>query len=152
MQQDDLVSEQVKTERLEKRSVYLVWTGFAFALLQSVCSFAMAASGLQFAFGLGSLLLAVITSAPVQDFHQDAIRLPMLIFSVMGSCINLALLWQVRRLRARPAAQWRVQPLSRHKKRMETAQFSLSIVTLALVAGEIIAHHHIHGVYLFSFA
>ena len=32
---------------------------------------------------------------------------------------------------------------------MEAVQFSLSIVTLALVAVELIAHHHIHGVYLF---
>jgi len=149
MQKADVVAKLEKSERLEKRSAYLVWTGIAFALLQSVCSFAMAASGLQIAFGLGSLLLAVITSAPVQEFHRDAIRLPMLIFAVLGSCVNLALLWQVRRLRSRPAAQWRRKELSTHRKRMESFQLWVSLFTLLLVAIELLAHNHIHGVYLF---
>jgi hypothetical protein len=141
-------AEPLRIERLEKRGLSVVWVGFAFALLQSVCSFAIAASGLRVAIGLGSVLLSAITSAPVQAFHQDIFRVPMLLFSIVGACINLGLLWQVRRLRARPAAQWRRQPLSTHAKRMETLQLWLSVATLLLVAVEVIAHHRIHGLYL----
>jgi hypothetical protein len=145
----DVDAELLRSERLEKRSFSVVWVGFAFALLQSVCSFAIAASGLRVAIGVGSALLSAITSAPVQAFHGAVFRVPMLLFSIIGACINLGLLWQVRRLRARPAAQWRRQPLSSHTKRMETLQLSLSVATLLLVAVEVVAHHRIHGVYLF---
>jgi hypothetical protein len=135
-------------EGLEARSRYLIFTGFAFAVLQSVCTFALAASGLRVFIGVGAMLFSLVTSAPVQSFHSDIIRLPMLVFSVLGACVNLGLLWQVRRLRRRPAAQWRVRPLTRKQKRLEALQLWLSIATLLLVLAEEISHHRIHAAYL----
>ena len=135
-------------EGLEARSRYLIFTSFAFAVLQSVCTFALAASGLRIFIGVGALLFSLITSAPVQSFHSDVIRLPMLIFSVLGACVNLGLLWQVRRLRRRPSAQWRVRPRTQKQRRLEALQLWFSIATLLLVLAEEIAHHRIHGAYL----
>ena len=133
---------------LEEQSRYLVLTSFAFSLLQSICTFAIAAGSLRIFLGLGSFLLPLLTSTPVQSFHRDLIRLPMLIFAVLGALINLGVLWQVRHLRNRPAAQWRRQPVTRKQRRSEALQFGLSIATLLFVLVEALAHHRIHGFYL----
>jgi hypothetical protein len=143
----ELTDELQKAERLERRSSAFAWSALAFAFLQSVCTAVIAASGMRFAIGLGALITSIATSAPAQDFHTEAIRLPMLIFSLVGAAVNLGVLWQVRRLRHHPSAQWRIQPLSPQRKRMELWQLVISVVTLLLVGAELIAHKTIHGFY-----
>ena len=69
----------------------------------------------------------------------------MLIFALAGAGINLGVLWQVRRLRRRPSAQWRLRPLSAHKMRMEKWQLIIGVLTVLLVVAELIAHKAIHG-------
>ncbi len=81
----------------------------------------------------------------VGRFHADALRIPMMVFALIGSLLNLVVLAQIRRLRRRPASQWRQQPPGPHKLRMERLQIVLSIATLALVAVEEILHYHLHG-------
>jgi hypothetical protein len=49
-------------------------------------------------------------------------------------------------LRARPAAQWRVQPVSRKKLRSERLQIVLAVVTLLLLAAEFVTHPMMHRV------
>ena len=142
-------SEDVKKlENIEKKAEILAWSGLALALLQSVCTALIAASGIRFAIGIGSLLSAIVTSTPAQDLHQDLIRLPMLAFALFGAGINFVVLWQVRRLRQRPASQWRIVPLSTKQRRMERLQFVLSALTVFFVIAELLAHRHLHGVYL----
>jgi hypothetical protein len=141
----EAVDDLQKAERLETRSGAFAWSALAFAFLQSVCTAVIAASGMRFALGLAGLITSIATSAPAQDLHRDTIRLPMLIFALAGAGINLAVLWQVRRLRRRPSSQWRLHPLSPHKKRMERWQFAISLVTVLLVGAEVIAHKAIHG-------
>ena len=123
----------------------VAWSSFLFALLQSICTFFAAASGLRFAVGLGSLVLSAGAGAMVDRFHADALRIPMVGLAVAGSVLNLAILAQVRRLRRRPSSQWRQQPLSARRLRMERLQIVLSVATLALVAVEEIFHHHYNG-------
>ena len=108
----EAVDELEKAERLEVRSNAFAWSALAFAFLQSVCTAVIAASGMRFAIGLASFITSIATSAPAQGLHSDLIRLPMLIFALAGAGINLGVLWQVRRLRRRPSAQWRLRPLS----------------------------------------
>ena len=71
----------------------------------------------------------------------------MMALALSGTLLNLVVLWQIRRLRARPAAQWRQVPVSIGKLRMERLQLVLSIVTLVLIAIEeywhLRWHHHI---------
>jgi hypothetical protein len=124
----------------------LNWSSFVFALLQSACTAILTISGLRVAIGLGALASAVATTQPAKHFHQDAIRIPMLALAVVGSVLNLYVLWHVRRLRNRPAAQWRVKPLSAARQRSERFQFWLSIATLVLVAAEWFTHSLIHRV------
>jgi hypothetical protein len=54
----------------------------------------------------------------------------------LGSILNLIVLWQIRRLRNLPAAQWRQAPPKPRKLRSERLQLVLSILTLILVALE----------------
>lgn len=124
---------------------FVAWTGFAFALLQSLCTFFAAANGLRFAIGLGALALTSWQAAFIREFHSSWFRRPMNGIALVGALVNLAVLWQIRRLRARPAAQWRTTAPSAKKLRGERVQFWLSIVTLMLVGIEEYLHFTQHG-------
>ena len=65
--------------------------------------------------------------------------------ALAGAVLNLIVLWQVRRLRARPAAAWRVQPVSAKKLRGERLQLVLAVATIVLVAVEETLHLMQHG-------
>ena len=125
----------------------IAWSSFFFALLQSICTFFAAVNGLRVAIGLGSLALSAAVGRAVEQFHADWLRRPMIVLALLGSLLNLVVLWQVRRLRRRPAAQWRQQPVSKRTLRMEQLQIALSVVTLVLIAVEEYWHirwHHGH--------
>jgi len=120
-------------------------TSLVFILLQSACTAVMAISGVRVVIGLGALAAATVgVNGPATGWHQNAIRIPMLTIAVLGSVINLYVLWRVRSLRARPASQWRVSPATAKQLRSERIQYVLAYLTLALVATEAIAHHIIH--------
>ena len=130
-----------------KPRVWIGWSSFFFALLQSLCTFFASVNGVRLAIGIGALALSGGASAFVRWLHSDAIRVPMMSLALLGTLLNLVVLWQIRRLRARPAAQWRQQPVSPGKIRMERVQLVLSIVTLVLIAVEeywhLRWHHHL---------
>src|SRR5215467_15068236 len=110
------------------------WSSFVFAILQSACTAVIAISGLRIAIGLSALAAAAGIHAPARGFHQDAIRIPMMALAFLGSAINLYVVWKVRRLRSKPAAQWRQQPVSTKKLNSERLQIALSILTMLLIA------------------
>src|SRR5438477_11912532 len=86
------------------------WSSLVFAILQSACTAVIAISGLRVAIGLGALAAAAGIHAPAKGFHQDAVRIPMMLFALLGSLLNLFVIWKIRSLRSRPAAQWRQTP------------------------------------------
>jgi len=122
------------------------WSSIVFALLQSACTAVIAISGLRVASGLSALAAVAGIHAPAHGFHQDAIRIPMMALALAGALLNLFVLWRVRKLRNRPAAQWRQKPLSAKKKYSERLQYALSILTLILLAAEWFTHPLIHRV------
>jgi hypothetical protein len=69
----------------------------------------------------------------------------MEILAIGGSALNLYVIWRIRSLRARSASQWRVGAADPAKKRAETIQILLAILTLLLVAAEWITHIYLHG-------
>jgi len=118
----------------------IAWSGFVFALLQSVCTFFTALDGLRLLIGAGALA-AIIQAGTVWDhFHTDWIRVPMVVLAFAGSILNLLILRRIWRLRKRPAAQWRRVPVSPRKMRMERLQFALAVITLTLISIEEITH------------
>jgi ABC-type xylose transport system permease subunit len=118
----------------------------AMAILQSLCTAVFVVSGLRLAIGLTALAAVSGIFAPARGFHQDAIRIPMLIFATAGSLVNLAVLAWIVRLRSRPSAQWRKQPIGLKQKRSERLQVFLAIVTLLLVGLETWTHSKIHRI------
>lgn len=120
------------------------WSSFVFAILQSACTAVIAISGLRVAIGLSALAAAAGIHAPARGFHQDAIRIPMMALAFLGAVINLYVIAKVRRLRNKPAAQWRMQPVSQEKLNSERFQIALSILTLLLLAAEWLTHPFIH--------
>lgn len=122
------------------------WSSFVFAILQSACTAVIAISGLRVAIGLSALAAAAGIHAPARGFHQDAIRIPMMVLAFFGAVINLYVIWKIRRLRSKPAAQWRVPPVSKKKLNSERFQIALSVLTLILLATEWITHPMVHRI------
>lgn len=119
-------------------------TSLVIAALQSLCTAVLTISGIRVAIGLTALAAAGGVYAPARGFHQDAIRIPMLIAAAAGALINLAVLAWIRHLRSRPSAQWRRRELSRKQKRSERLQIVLAVITLILVGLETWTHSMVH--------
>ncbi len=117
---------------------------FLMALLQSLCTAVLTISGLRVAIGLSALAAASGIYAPARGWHQDAIRIPMLILATVGAIVNLAVLAWIRHLRARPSAQWRKREISAKERRSERLQVALAILTLILVGLETWTHPMVH--------
>jgi len=116
------------------------WSSFLFAALQSVCSAFIALGSVRLLIGIGAFTAASGALKLADRMHIGAVRIPMMIFALAGSLLNLVVLWQVWRLQRRPAAAWRLQPQSKRKKASVWLQFTLSIITLFLLAAEFVAH------------
>ncbi|HEY6412777.1 MAG TPA: hypothetical protein VIX42_03770 [Edaphobacter sp.] len=125
----------------------IAWSSFFFALLQSICTFFAALDGLRLVIGISSLAVATWASSVLDKLHADWIRIPMVGLALVGSLLNLAILMQIRRLRSRPASQWRQKEVSPGKIRTERMQMVLSITTLVLIGVEEYLHfrmcHHL---------
>ena len=134
------------SESLSSRLKVLGWSGIVFAILQSACTAVIAISGVRVAIGLGALAAAAGIHAPAKGFHQDAIRIPMMLFALFGSLLTLFVIWKIRSLRSKPSAQWRQKPVTTKKLNSERLQIVLSIVTLVLLAAEWITHPMMHRV------
>jgi hypothetical protein len=118
----------------------IAWSSFFFALLQSICTFFLALSGVRLVIGIGSVVLSAGAATALEKFHANWIRLPMVGLALLGSLLNLVVLIQIRSLRSRPASRWRQRPLSPKQVRMERVQWFLSFATLILVAIEEYLH------------
>lgn len=119
-------------------------TGFVFILLQSACTAVMAISGLRLLIGIGSLAAASVPGLMIA-LHTDKIRIPMMAIAILGSVLNLYVVWRIRSLRARPSSQWRAQPVTAEQRRSEVIQIVISIAALLLVMAESLAHHTLLG-------
>ncbi len=134
----------VTTARPSRRVRIAALTGFAFAILQSLCTAVIAISSIRVAIGLTALAAAGGIYAPARGFHQDAIRIPMLILGGLGAVINLAVLARVWRLRARASAGWRRREITAKERRSERLQLALALLTLVLIGAESWTHSMVH--------
>jgi ABC-type uncharacterized transport system permease subunit len=68
----------------------------------------------------------------------------MLALAGLGALVNLVLLWNAERIRRNASARWRMRPLTRKERWEKLIQLSASIITLLLIAGELLAHPLFH--------
>jgi hypothetical protein len=120
-------------------------TSLFFILLQSACTALFAISGLRLLIGVGALAAAATGLNFLAALHGAALRIPMEILAIAGSVVNLVAVWRIRRLRARPASQWRTKPATPKQLRSESWQIGLAVLTLLLVAVEWGFHLYLHG-------
>jgi hypothetical protein len=124
---------------------FLSITSLLFIVLQSMCTAVMAISGVRVIIGLSALAAAAGLNRPASGYHADTIRIPMMTIAVVGSLVNLYVVWRIRSLRNRPAAQWRAQPVNTRQRRAEAFQIGLALLSLVLVAIEWWTHHIVHN-------
>jgi uncharacterized membrane protein YcjF (UPF0283 family) len=124
---------------------WLNWSGFFLAFIQSVCSAFIALHGIRFLVGIGAVVLASSAWNLAERLHVNAIRVPMMVIALVGAVVNLAALWQVRRLRGRAASAWRQQAVTAGKRRAEAVQLALSVLTIVLLVVESAAHYKLKG-------
>lgn len=129
------------------RFAWLNWSSLFLAFLQSVCSTFIALHGIRLLVGLGAIVLASSAWHLAERLHADTIRVPMMLIALVGALLNLLALWQVRRLRVRSASAWRQQPPTPAKRKSETMQLVLSLITLLLLLTEEVAHYKLKGVF-----
>jgi hypothetical protein len=147
-QEHDAASKSLAEQQpsTQPRNWLVGLTSLFFILLQSACTAVMAISGVRVVIGLGALAAAAGLNRPATGFHADAIRIPMMAVALIGSFVNLYVIWRIRSLRSRPSSQWRVSPATTKQKRSEAIQIALAIITLALVVAEWITHRIVHNV------
>lgn len=109
------------------------------AILQSVCTAVLTVSGIRVAIGFAALTAGAVYG-PVLKFHQDSLRIPMLVLATGGAVVNLMVLAWLWHLRARPSAQWRRREIGPKERRSERLQVALALVTLLLVGLEMWTH------------
>jgi hypothetical protein len=134
-----------EAKRSESRGLAVGLTSLFFILLQSACTAFFAISGLRLVIGVGALAAAATGLKFLAQLHGAALRIPMETVAVVGSIVNLLAVRRIRRLRARPASQWRMKPVTTKRLRSESWQVGLAIVTLLLVAVEWGFHIYLLG-------
>jgi ABC-type uncharacterized transport system permease subunit len=148
--------EGTETQELEQRPItnkpsFRFWkTGrfitvgsLGLAIIQGVCATAVFVSGISTALGL-STVAAATAAGPATGLHANRFRIPVLAIAGLGAAVNLVLLWNAERMRRNPAARWRMRPLTRKERWEKGIQLGASILTLLLIAGELLAHPMFH--------
>ena len=135
--------DEVEAPRRSAGRLLLTWGSLTLAAIESLCVAAVGLSGVRVALGLTSLLAAG-ASGPARGFHREAIRIPLLTIGAVGALLSLLLLWNEAKLRRNPAAAWRIRPLTAKQRRRQRLQLILAILTLLLVAAELVTHPWFH--------
>lgn len=142
----DLPDTPAQEENRPRRGagrLLLTWGSLTLAAIESLCVAAVGLSGVRVALGLTSLLAAG-AAGPATGWHREAIRIPLLTLGAVGALLSLLLLWNEEKLRRNPAAAWRILPLTAKQRRRRRLQLILAVLTLALVAAELITHPWFH--------
>ena len=121
---------------------FLTVGSLGFAIVQGVCATAVFVSGISTALGLSAA--AATAAGPATGLHANRFRIPMLALAGVGAFVNLFLFWNAERMRRNPAARWRMRPLTRKERFEKWLQLGASVLTLLLIAGELLAHPLFH--------
>ena len=144
-------TRELEQRPITKKSSFPLWEvrrfitvgSFGLAIIQGVCATAVFLSGIGTALGFSSLVAAT-AAGPATGLHANRFRIPMLALAGLGAVVNLVLLWNAERMRRNPSARWRMRPLSRRERWEKSIQLGASVLTLLLIAGELLAHPLFH--------
>ena len=129
--------------RSKYAAALLAWGSLVLAAAESLCVLAVGLSGVRVALGLSSLIAAT-AGGPAQGFHRNGLRVPFLVVGTIGALLSLLLLWNEEQIRRNPSSAWRLKPLTTQQRRRRGLQIALAVLTLLLVAAELITHPWFH--------
>jgi hypothetical protein len=138
----DLISLVEETQKSSSPSLLLSSAAFVGSLVEGACAILVASASTKLFLGLGAVAGAVKASR----LHADILRIPVLLVSAACAAIVLVVLWNSWRARNRSAARWRRKPLTMRERVSFAISLFASVLTLALVVGEVIEHpiSHVH--------
>jgi hypothetical protein len=138
----DLISPVEETQKPSFPSLLLSSVAFVGSFVEGACAILVASASAKLFVGLG----AVAASVQASRLHADIVRIPVLAVSAAATLLTLWVLWNAWRARNRPAARWRKRPMTVREKFSLAITLSASLLTLALVVGEVIEHplFHVH--------
>lgn len=138
----DLVAPVEQTQKSSSSSLLLSSAALVGSLVEGACAILVASASAKLFVGLGAVAAAVKASR----LHADSVRIPVLLVSAVAALITLLVLWNGWRARNRSAARWRKKPMTLREKFSFAISLLASVLTLALVVGEVIEHpiFHVH--------
>ena len=138
----DLISPVEETQKSSSPSLLLSSAALVGSLVEGACAILVASASAKLFVGLGAVAGAVKASR----LHSDIVRIPALLVSAAAALITLLVLWNAWRARNRSAARWRKKPMTLREKFSFAITLVASVLTVALVVGEVIEHpiFHIH--------
>ncbi len=129
-----------------KAQQFLRWCPLAATTAQVVpCAFLIALSGYRAVIG-GLAVFSASIAGPFEIFHQNAIRIPFFLIAGGLAVLNLYMYLYARHRRDAQGARWRRQPLSAGERRTQIIQVSSSLLTLGMIAADIL-FHRVHGIH-----
>lgn len=131
------------TEALERQNhvpLKRSWGAFLLATVEAVCLFVVAAGRT----GIALSTISASVTGWVTVLHRDIFRIPALLLAIVGSMLNLWILWRSHHLRNAPSAAWRKRPLTVKDRWRIGLVLTLSALTLFTAGFEIYFHRLTH--------
>lgn len=138
----DRIAPVEETQKSSSPSLLLSSAAFVGGLVEGACAILVASASAKLFVGLG----AVAATVKASRLHADIVRIPVLLLSAAAALITLLVLWNAWRARNGSAARWRKKPLTMRERVSFAITLLASVLTLALVVGEVIEHpiFHVH--------
>jgi hypothetical protein len=131
------------TEALERQNhvpLKRSWGAFVLANVEAVCHFVVYQGG----NGIPLSKISASVTGWVTVLHRDIFRIPALLLAIVGSMLNLWILWRSHHLRNAPSAAWRKRPLTAKDRWRIGLVLTLSALTLFTAGFEIYFHRLTH--------
>jgi NADH:ubiquinone oxidoreductase subunit 4 (subunit M) len=113
-----------------------------FGILGAPCAVTTLISPLAVAVGAGGLFGL---SAVLGFLDQSAIRVPVLVLTTLAALANLYTLWHARKLRTEEKVAAHLKVMTNLEKRRTLFVLAAALLTLGIVAFEVVAHIKLHG-------
>src|SRR5262249_23939931 len=144
-----ILEEQAKTQELVRAplsdqrlagELRLSFAALASAVIQGICTFAVAVSAARLFLGVAS----VTTAGGSSLIHSDPVRFALRYVSAFLATATLWVIWNGWRLRNRGSARWRRVPLTSGEKWNIVIGLTSSILSWVLIVAEVFAHQKMH--------
>jgi class 3 adenylate cyclase len=132
-----LISDSLESSAQTRASIGAI----VFGILGAPCAVATLIGPLAVAVGAGGLfgLASLLTF-----FDQSALRIPILLLTTVAACANVYTVWHAWKLRNEEKVPAPLKSMTLLEKRRTSFVLAASVITLAIVGFEVVAHMLLH--------